>query len=135
VILVSSPVIHRVKATREGLVGGKTASGFVIDKIVPFVALPAHNALYNHVIVRNPRNGKACIACVLDVGPWNTADEAYVFRGARPAAEAGTSLSGHGTNNAGIDLGEAVWQNLGMAGNDDVEWAFVSPGDAMTGPK
>ena len=117
----------QVKATREGLVGSKTASGYVIDKVVPFVALPAYNALFEHVVLRNPRNGKATIACVLDVGPWNEDDEAYVFRGARPAAESGHSVSGKGTNGAGIDLGEAVWLRLGMTGNDLVEWSFVSP--------
>lgn len=28
-----------VKATREGLPGGKTSTGYLIDAIVPFVAL------------------------------------------------------------------------------------------------
>lgn len=121
----------RVKATREGLVGQKTASGYVIDRVVPFVALPARDALFQHVLVRNPRNGKSTIACVLDIGPWNETDDAYVFHGARPAAESGKSVSGEGTNGAGIDLGEAVWNRLGMTDNDLVEWAFVSPADAV----
>jgi len=61
------------------------------------------------VSLRNPATGKHCCAQVMDVGPWNTQDDAYVFDGARPAAESGTSVSGQGTNGAGIDLGEKVW--------------------------
>ena len=34
-----------VKATREGLIGGQTASGYIIDRVVPFVALPCGKAL------------------------------------------------------------------------------------------
>lgn len=116
----------RVKATREGLIGGRTASGYVIDKVVPFVALPSTKALSRFVRVSNPANGKSCIAVVLDVGPWNTADDAYVFAGQRPASEIGASISGHGTNSAGIDLSEAVWTQLGMTGNTDVDWEFLS---------
>ena len=115
-----------VKATREGLIGDETASGYVIDRVVPFVALPSTAALLRAVRVTNPANEKTCIAIVLDVGPWNEHDDAYVFGGARPAAESGTSVSGHGTNRAGIDLGEKVWTLLGMADNSDVDWEFVS---------
>jgi hypothetical protein len=115
----------RVLATREGLTGQKTATGYVIEEHVPFVALPAQRALYRAVRCRNPANGRSCIALVLDVGPWNTSDDAYVFHGARPAAEAGISLSGRGTNKAGIDLGEKVWRDLAMQDNAPVEWEFI----------
>ncbi len=114
-----------VKATREGLTSLKTASGYVIDKVVPFVALPAEKALGRFVRLTNPLNGKSCDAVVLDVGPWNVADDAYVFGGARPAAERGVSVSGKGTNDAGIDLGDRVWMQLGMTGNTSVEWVFI----------
>lgn len=136
-----------VKATREGLIGQKTSSGYVIDATVPFVALPHPQALHLWVKVYNPANGKSCRAIVLDVGPWNTLDAAYVFQpattskqgltlpsslaaapeesiGIRPAAESGHSLSGKGTNGAGIDLGEAVWEALGMTDNSVVSWEF-----------
>ena len=115
----------KVIATREGLAGQKTASGYVIEQHVPFVALPSGHALYRAVRVTNPANGKSVVALVLDVGPWNTGDDAYVFQGARPAAESGVSLSGHGTNKAGIDLGEKVWNALGMKDNAPVEWEFI----------
>jgi hypothetical protein len=42
-----------VKATREGLSGGKTASGYIVDDVVPFVALPAFAALHLWVRVRS----------------------------------------------------------------------------------
>ena len=113
-----------VKATREGLVGGKTASGWVIDTETLFVALPCIHALHKQVKVTNPANGASCVATVLDVGPWNTDDFKYVFEGARPLAERGISVSMKGTNNAGIDLSEAVWAALGMEDNTDVEWEF-----------
>lgn len=128
-----------VKATREGLVGGTTASGYVIDRTVPFVALPSAKALGKFVRVVNPANGRQVLAVVLDVGPWNIADDAYVFQPAtqpgsqphdpspvRPLAEQGVSVSQQGTNRAGIDLGEAVYHALGMTGNDFVAWEFLA---------
>jgi hypothetical protein len=113
-----------VKATREGLVGGRTASGYVIDRVVPFVSLPA-NALFKFVRVTNVANQKSVIAVVLDIGPWNIKDDDYVFSGKRPQAETGTDLFGRPTNGAGIDLGEKVYAQLGMTGNTSVEWEFI----------
>jgi hypothetical protein len=114
-----------VKATREGLVGDRTASGYIIDTYVPFVSLPA-DAIGRFVRVTNPENGKSVIAIVLDKGPWNIADDNYVFGGKRPQAETGTDLSGRPTNGAGIDLGEKVYRQLGMTGNNQVSWEFIS---------
>lgn len=114
-----------VKSTREGLIGETTASGYVIDRVVPFVALPSRAALGRFVRVTNPANARSTFAIVLDIGPWNEDDDAYVLRGARPLAESGISMSGHGTNSAGIDLGDAVWTALGMTDNTDVEWSFI----------
>lgn len=114
-----------VKATREGLIGEKTASGFIIDRVVPFVALPSVNALGRFVRIHNPGNGRQCFAVVLDVGPWNEHDDKYVFGGQRPAAESGFDTRGRKTNGAGIDLGEKVWAALGMTDNTSVDWSFV----------
>ena len=113
-----------VKATREGLLGGMTSTGYKVDKYVPFVALPDYNALFK--AVRVTANGKSIIALVMDVGPWNIHDHDYVFGNARPQAESGKSISGHGTNGAGIDLGEHVWNYLGMKDNTNVSWEFVN---------
>jgi len=116
----------QVKATREGLIGGRTASGYVIDRVVPFVALPSAQALHRLVRLRNPALPDVYVyAFVLDIGPWNTHDDAYVFGNARPAAESGADSLGRTTNGAGIDLGEYVWKALGMTDNGPVEWEFV----------
>jgi hypothetical protein len=116
-----------VKCTREGLVGGVTASGYIVDTIVPFVALPAMRALGMAVRLHNPRNATGLIAIVLDVGPWNINDDAYVFGGHRPEAETGTDSTGRPTNGSGIDLGEKAWSVLGMTDNTDIAWEFISP--------
>ena len=115
-----------VKSTREGLTGAVTASGYRIDAFVPFVALPSERALGQFVRVTNPANGKTCLAVVLDVGPWNTHDDAYVFQGQRPQAETGVDIWGRPTNHAGIDLGERVWKALEMEDNTDVEWVLIT---------
>lgn len=115
----------RVKATREGIIGGKTSSGYVIDKVVPFVALPSTKALSRFVKVTNPTNGKSTYAIVLDVGPWNIHDDDYVFGTGRPQAENGIDSFGRATNKAGIDLGEKVWAALGMTDNTEVDWEFL----------
>ena len=115
----------KVKATREGLLQGKTATGWRINAVVPFVALPSTAALRQRIRLRNPLNGNEMTALVLDVGPWNTDDDAYVFGGARPQAESGTDTRGRITNRAGIDLGEKVWQDLGLTDNSEIEWEFA----------
>ena len=121
-VLSSLTYSHQsIKATREGLIGKLTASGYVIDRVVPFVALPAEDALHRRVLIRNCQNGKTSLAIVLDVGPHHTTDEAYVFQCARPRAE-----SEPYTNGAGIDLSERVHQELGLVeDNGLVDWEFV----------
>lgn len=105
--------------------GQKTASGYVIDRVVDFVALPSVRALHRHVKLTNPANGRIAYAQVLDVGPWNIDDDAYVFSGQRPQAENGKDTRGRPTNGAGIDLGESVWHSLGMKDNSNIEWHFL----------
>jgi hypothetical protein len=117
--------MKRVKATREGLLGGRTASGYQIESLMPFVALPSVRALRRFVIVRNPLNGRQMYAIVLDVGPWNIDDDEYVFGEHRPQSETGVDKWKRKTNGAGIDLSEALWKGLGMTGNTEVEWQFL----------
>lgn len=116
---------NSVKATREGLIGQTTATGWKIDIEYPFVALPSHKSLGMWIKLYNPLTGKKCCAQVLDVGPFNTDDDGYVFGTNRPLAETGVSVSGQGTNGAGIDLGEKVYGLLGMKDNTQIEWEFV----------
>ncbi len=115
----------KVKATREGLIGKKTAIGWRISNSVPFVALPSEAALRQWIVVTNPLNGRFIKALVLDVGPWNINDDSYVFGTERPQAESGKDTLGRVTNGAGIDLGEFVWFSLGMLDNGEVEWKFA----------
>ncbi len=114
-----------VKATREGLVGKKTALGWRINDIIPFVALPSEMALRQWILITNPLNNKSIKAIVLDVGPWNIDDDAYVFGNARPQAESGIDTLGRPTNHAGIDLGGHVWDYLEMKDNGTVNWEFI----------
>jgi hypothetical protein len=122
-----------VLSTREGLVGDKTASGYVIDTIVSFAALPSTKALHKWVSIQNLANGIVTIAQILDVGPWNTNDENYVFGDQRPLSESGQHIDSTGkivqgeTNGSGIDLGERVWKDLGMTDNGQVSWNFIEP--------
>ncbi len=129
-----------VLATREGLPGKPTASGFLIDAVVPFVALPSTAALRQWVRLYNPTTKLSCRALVLDVGPWNVADHGYVFQPAttedhglgaetpgavRPQAETGTDSRGRPTNKAGIDLSERVRTLLGCTqDNEMIGWEF-----------
>jgi hypothetical protein len=117
--------VIKVKATREGRFHHATADGYIIDNVVPFVALPSVKALGRFVRIRNPRTGRSAYAVVLDVGPWNTHDDAYVFGGARPQAESGIDTRGRTTNLAGIDLGERVWGLLEMNGNESIDWELL----------
>lgn len=125
-----------VKATREGLIGKPTAtSTFRIDKKTPFVALPSTRALFRFVHIHAFETDKRCLAIVLDVGPWNIDDDDYIFMGSRPLSETRIKTDGKerivgDTNNSGIDLGEAVWTQLGLPVNEgscQVEWEFVDP--------
>lgn len=115
----------KVKATREGLLGHRLASGILNTIHLPFVALPSTRALYRFVRVFNPANGKGSTAIVLDVGPWNTHDDAYVLEGQRPQAESGIDRFGRQTNHAGIDLSERLWSELAMVDNTEVIWEFI----------
>lgn len=123
----------RVKATYEGLAGQTTSTGWKINNLVSFVALPSVRAQHKHVKIINPLNGKTTIAEVLDTGPWSEIDDDYVFNGARPLAERKLKwLYGEKfsepcpqSNGAGIDLGKKVWDKLEMKGNTEVDWEFI----------
>lgn len=119
-------MIHTdIKATREGLVGSVTASGYIIDRHVPFIALPDSRALFKIVRVINQINKRSILTMVLDVGPWNVHDQEYIFGSSRPQAETGTDYFHRSTNKAGIDLSEHVWNYLEMKDNTNVDWEFV----------
>jgi hypothetical protein len=116
---------QRVFATREGLVGRRTATGDVIRAGDLFVALPDRSALRRDVEIRY--RDRAAVVPVRDVGPWNVDDD-YWARGERPAAERGRGTFRKPANPAGIDLSDATYAGLGLRDNDYVEWRFVHRG-------
>jgi N-acetylmuramoyl-L-alanine amidase len=75
--------------------------------------------------VINADNRKQVFVDVVDVGPWNTDDKAYVLGTARPQAEIGTDMTGRITNGAGIDLTPGAAKAIGLEGKGAVHWAFV----------
>lgn len=120
-------MVEQIKATCEGLIGHQTASGYVIDTHVVFCALPSVHALGRTIWIRNRANGLWTFAQVLDVGPWNTHDDRYVFGIARPQAETGKDTTGRPTNKAGIDLGPRLAFELRISGTGTIDWQFADP--------
>ncbi len=112
---------NSVFATREGMVGGTTATGHIIQESDVFVALPSRSALNKNVELNY--NGNTVIAPVQDVGPWNTKDP-YWLTNSRPQAESGTDLYGRKTNGAGIDLSNEAFRQLGLKNNATIKWRF-----------
>ncbi len=81
-ISYSEIAVYTVFATREGLIGGETANGHMIEENDHFVALPStkvkceDDSEHGHDYeVRIKYNGKSVVAPVWDVGPWNTKDD------------------------------------------------------------
>ena len=140
----AAPLSYQVFATREGLVGGTTANGHVIQPNDHFVALPSGTALSPQgsgdysVQVCGP---SACVtAPVWDVGPWNERDNYWDANRAEftdlpqgePEAQAayqngyngglddlGTSIA----NPAGIDLADGTFADVGLGDNG---WVTVT---------
>ncbi len=139
---------YRVFATREGLVGGKTANGHVIRERDHFVALPSRRGLAprgsgDYTVKVCAANGRCEWAPVWDVGPWNTTDDYWnppevrqswpdLPRG-RPQAQAAHDEGYHDgmdqfgrkvRNPAGIDLADGTfWDGLGLQNNS---WVTVT---------
>ncbi len=94
---MSGPATFRVTATVEGLLGGTTSAGELIDRKDRFVSLPActttscpwlepgtADAAWAeriecgdrcYVRVVNPESGRCAVAPVLETGPWFTIDD------------------------------------------------------------
>jgi len=141
------PTYH-IYATREGLVGGRTANGHIIQSRDHFVALPSGTVLDCNgcstytVTLNNPANGLSVTEKIYDVGPWNTRDNYWHTPRAEfsslalglPEAQAayqngfngGHDESGRSVSNpAGIDLADGTfWDSLGMVGNAWIDVTF-----------
>jgi hypothetical protein len=147
---------YELYATREGLVGGRTASGHVIVERDHFVALPSRRGLSakdtgDYTVTVCARNGRCEWAPVWDVGPWNTRDDYWNPAGTRqmwadlpqgrPEAQA-ARLEGYNggldqfgrvvRNPAGIDLADGMfWDGLRLTTN---AWVTVTFGWTGSGP-
>ncbi len=145
---------YTIRATREGLVGYRTANGYRIPERAWFVALPSWKVLSsqggNEFQVRVTYQDKSIILPVWDVGPWNTNDEYWTperrfYRDlpvGMPMAQAAVDFGYNGgldmfgrkiTIGNGIDIADgAFWDGLGMRSNDWVRvtylWMGLDPG-------
>jgi hypothetical protein len=151
-----TPSSYRVFATREGLLGARTANGHVIHERDHFVALPSRRALAppssgDYTVKVCADTGRCEWAPVWDVGPWNTTDDYWNPSDARqswpdlpqgrPQAQAAYEDRYHDgldqfsrkvLNPAGIDLADGTfWDGLGLRDNSWVTvtylWAEGAP--------
>jgi hypothetical protein len=148
---------YQVYATREGLVGGTTANGHVIQPSDHFVALPSGTALSPQgsgdysVQVCGPSTCET--APVWDIGPWNTHDDYWDASRAEftdlpqgePEAQAAYQNGYNGgldefgrsvANPAGIDLADGTFSNIGMNDNGwvTVTYLWTGGGGGGSGP-
>ncbi len=146
----------QVYATREGLVGGTTANGHVIQTNDHFVALPSRRGLSSNgggeysVQVCGPARCET--APVWDIGPWNIHDDYWNPSATResfqdlaqglPEAQAAYQsgynggLDGSGravANPAGIDLADGTFYNIGLNDNGWVTVTYLWTGDGSGG--
>ena len=146
---------YRIYATREGLVGYKTANGHRIREYDQFVALPSWRSLSSldgyEYQVRITYKGRSKVVPVWDVGPWNTNDDYWstnrqawrdLPRG-KPQAQAayydgynnGRDGRGRKINLPnGIDIADGTFWDLGLEDNDWVEVTFLWEGADPGGP-
>jgi len=127
-----TPLHQEITATVFGSAGDEqpTAYGGYVSPSSCGVALPYKFAGDRPmVIVQGPRGQATCE--IIDVGPWNTNDPAYVQDEARPLVEqqfASKTPAQNGrvpTNDAGIDLAPQTATAIGISGRGKVSWRFA----------
>ena len=137
---------YTVFATREGLVGHRTANGHRIRPRDRFVALPSFSVLSsrggNEFQVRVTYRDRSVVLPVWDVGPWNTKDDYWSPQRrygdlpvGKPMAQAAYQDGYNGGRDEfgrrvglpnGIDIADgAFWDDLGMTQSDWVEVTFL----------
>jgi hypothetical protein len=141
---------YRVRATRQGLVGYRTANGHIIKPRDHFVSLPSWRSLSsrggNEYMVRISYRGRTAVAPVWDVGPWNTADDYWsAERRGFPGLPTGwpqdhaAYYHGHNGGRAeygyvrfptAVDVADGIWwDKLGIHGDQaEVEITFLWQG-------
>ncbi|MBK9715487.1 MAG: hypothetical protein IPO81_30020 [Kouleothrix sp.] len=155
----SSAPTYTVFATREGMVGHRTANGHRIKKRDRFVALPSWSALASdggsEFQVRVTYRDHSVVLPVWDVGPWNTHDDYWSPQRRYGDLEVGRPMAHaayHDKYNRGrdefgrrvrmpngIDIADgAFWDDLGMTQGDWVQvtflWMGSDPGPAQDAP-
>jgi hypothetical protein len=136
---------YRVRGTRQGMVGGRTASGHVIQPRDRFVSLPSWRSLSNaknpEYWVRITYNGRTTKVPVLDVGPWNVSDNYWDVERQKwkdlprgyPQDHAayfdgynnGYADKGRVSFPTSVDVGDGAWlDDLGIVG--DQAWVEVT---------
>ncbi len=139
----------RVRGTRQGMIGGRTANGHIIRPRDHFVSLPSWSSLStrggDEYQVRITYQGRSAVAPVYDVGPWNTRDNYWDKQHERiqyPDLPQGwpqdhaAYFDGHNGGYAqygyvrfptAIDVGDGVWwDELGIRGDQaEVEVTFL----------
>ncbi|NJO04667.1 MAG: hypothetical protein HC876_03560 [Chloroflexaceae bacterium] len=128
----------RIRGTRLGLVGWRTANGHVIQPRDHFVSLPSWSSLSSkgghEYEVRITFHGRSVVAPVWDVGPWNTRDDYWdVNRDQYPELaqgwpqdhaayyekhNGGYAEKGYVRFPTAIDIADGVWwDHLGLIGD------------------
>jgi hypothetical protein len=137
----------KLRATRMGMVGGRTANGHIITKHDHFVSLPSWRSLSpkgtSDYAVRITYNGRSSVAPVYDVGPWNVHDDYWNTNRERfkdlpvgwPEDHAayydgynkGWAEKGKVRFPTAVDIGDGVWwDDLGIKGDQaTVEITFL----------
>jgi len=129
---------YQVHATRQGMIGGRTANGHRITKRDHFVSLPSWRSLSSNggreYLVRITYKGRSSVAPVYDVGPWNVHDNYWDAQRERfgdlargwPEDHAayfdkyngGRAEKGRVSFPTAIDVGDgAWWDDLGIHGD------------------
>jgi hypothetical protein len=137
---------YSVFATREGLVGHRTANGHRIRARDRFVALPHWGVLSSNggaeFQVRVTYRDRSVVLPVWDVGPWNTHDDYWSPNrryGDLPIGQPMSQAAYHQRYNGGrdefgrrirmpngIDIADgAFWDDLGMTKADFVQVTFL----------
>jgi hypothetical protein len=132
---------YQVRATRQGMIGGRTANGHRITSHDHFVSLPSWRSLSSkggrEYLVRITYKGRSSVAPVYDVGPWNVHDNYWDVQRERfgdlargwPEDHAayfdkyngGRAEKGRVSFPTAIDVGDgAWWDDLGIHGDQAV---------------
>lgn len=141
---------YTIFATRQGMVGGRTANGHIIRPYDRFVALPSTSVLCSRggyeYQVRITYKGRSVVVPVWDVGPWNTGDDYWSPQrryhdlpvGVPMAQAAYLEEYNQGRDELGrtillpngIDIADGTfWQDLGMQKSDWVQVSFLWLGE------